>query len=56
MARHPSLTGTNGQNWPTTPEVARRAIRLLADFHVLRRDDRNGHYYVSGPLAALKVS
>ena len=47
IARLPEITGQYGFTSANTPACTRRAIRLLADRHVLRRDRDTGHYHVA---------
>ena len=47
IARLPEITGQYGFTSANNPACTRRAIRLLADRHVLRRDRDTGHYHVA---------
>jgi hypothetical protein len=53
---YPDIDGSNGQPCQAIPATVRRAIRLLADRAILHRDDQTGHYHVTAPRPALKVS
>ena len=47
IARLPEITGQHGHPTANNPATARRAIRLLADRHVLHRDRHTGHHHVT---------
>lgn len=47
IAMFPTITGQNALPWENTPACVQRAIRLLADRHILRRDHDTGHYHVA---------
>jgi len=47
IARLPEVTAHNGVPSANNPACTRRAIRLLADRHVLARDHDTGHYHVA---------
>ena len=52
IARLPEITGQDGFPSAHNPACTRRAIRLLADRHVLRRDRDTNPYHVAATTPA----